>query len=378
MANPKQIKIAFVIDDSLDRNDGVQQYVKTLGDWTARQGHNVCYFAGETKTSSLPGGRVYSLARNINVTFNGNKLSIPLPATTKKIMKALATEKPDILHVQVPHSPFMAQKVINASYRTTAVLGTFHILPAGKLQVFASKLLKIYYGKNLQKFDQFVSVSQPAQEFAKQAFKIDSDVLPNVVDVSKFKNEAKANKKRIVFLGRLVERKGAQHLINACALVKQEIADFELIIAGDGPEKDELRRLADELGISQNTNFLGYINENDKPDLLGSARIACFPSLYGESFGIVLIEAMAAGSKVVLGGDNPGYNSVLGPRPELLFDPTDKNKLAKLLIKYLNDDESTQVIYEWQTEYVKQFDVATVGTELLKIYDKLVVNKSRK
>ena len=378
MSVAKKLKIAFVFDDSLDRNDGVQQYVKTLGGWFSAQGHNVVYFVGETKLNNWKNGKIYSLARNAKVKFNANRLSIPLPASKKNIASVLDSEKPDILHVQVPYSPYMSQKVIDSAGLDTVVVGTFHILPAGKLQKFGSKMLKTYYGNKLERFDKFFAVSEPAKQFAKQVFKIESQVLPNVVDIKIFKNSEAHKSNRIVFLGRLVERKGCEHLIRAVAILKKDISDFELIVASDGPDRNKLERLCEELDIKQNVKFIGYIDEGEKPGLLGSAAVACFPSLYGESFGIVLIEAMASGSGVVLGGNNPGYSSVLSPKPELLFDPINHDELAKKLRHYLTDKKSAQDINIWQQNYVERFDVARVGKQLLDEYSLLVENKSDK
>lgn len=364
--------VAFVIDDGLDSSDGVQQYVKSLGEWFESNGWKVAYFAGETKTSVLNKGKVYSLSKNVKVAFNANKLSIPLPADSKKIKSALKAEKPDILHIQMPHSPFMAQKVVDLAPASTGVIGTFHILPVGSFQKIGSKLLSLWYGKKLKRFDNFLAVSLPAKKFAKDTFKIDCQVLPNVVALSKYKNEIKPIKNRIVFLGRLVERKGAEHLIRAFAILINKIPDAELIIAGDGHQSTKLKKLAKDLGIADKIKFLGFIDEADKPKLLGSASIACFPALYGESFGIVLIEAMAAGSRVVLGGNNPGYSSVLGQKPELLFEPTDHQTLADKLDYYLSDEASAGQIDAWQQSHIKQFDVKKVGPQLENIYRTVV------
>jgi phosphatidylinositol alpha-mannosyltransferase len=93
-----------------------------------------------------------------------------------------------------------------------------------------------------------------------------------------------------------------------------------------------------------------------------------FPSNGGESFGIVLIEAMAAARPVVLAGDNDGYRSVMADRPELLFDPRDSEALAKSLAKYLQDKQAARQAVAWQTEHVRQFDTATVGAKLVDAY----------
>ena len=115
----KKLKVGLVLDDSLDRNDGVQQYVRALGGWLADQGHTVHYLAGQSRAD---GKTVHSLSRNVNVRFNGNRLSMPLPANAGPIKALLAKEKYDVLHVQMPYSPLMAGKVISNAGPDTAAL----------------------------------------------------------------------------------------------------------------------------------------------------------------------------------------------------------------------------------------------------------------
>ena len=137
----KKLKIGIVLDTSLDPNDGVQQYVLAIGGWLTKQGHDVHYLVGQTEQRQLP--NLHSLAKNIKVQFNGNRTTIPLPTSRKKLRAFLQQHKFDILHVQVPHSPFMAQRLISAASKDTAVIGTFHILPFGKIPRLANHVLGI-------------------------------------------------------------------------------------------------------------------------------------------------------------------------------------------------------------------------------------------
>ena len=172
-----KLKIGFVFDDSLDSTDGVAQYVKTLGVWLGAQGHQVSYLVGETKMKNWAGGRVFSLSKNARVVFNRNRLSVPLPASRRKIKHVLQDEDFDVLHVQVPHSPFLAQRVMNAASDKVAIVGTFHIFPAGWLAKLGSKSLRAAYLGGLGRIDQLISVSQPAARFAKQYFRLSSRVF---------------------------------------------------------------------------------------------------------------------------------------------------------------------------------------------------------
>lgn len=233
---------------------------------------------------------------------------------------------------------------------------------------------------SLKRFGEIVSVSSAAAAFAKSAYHIDSAVVPNAVDTKRFRTShpAKNTLKRIVFLGRLVERKGAGQLLEAFGLLIDKVPDAELVIAGDGPNRPRLEAQAEKLGITKAVKFLGYIGEEDKPKLLASADVACFPSLYGESFGIVLIEAMAAGSRVILAGDNPGYRSVLGSQPELLVDPHQTEIFAKRLNELLTDKKKIDGLHKWQRANVAQYDIAVVGAKLLDIYNGQIARQAKK
>ncbi|HLG90867.1 MAG TPA: glycosyltransferase family 4 protein, partial [Candidatus Saccharimonadales bacterium] len=162
-----RLSIGFLYDDTLDSSDGVAQQVKTLGSWLSSRGHNVSYLVGETKMRRFGGNEVYSLAKNKTVTFNGNRLSIPILTDRRKIKKVLAGRRFDVLHVQVPYSPLMSQAVINRADSSTAIVGTFHIYPSTFLAEVGARILRLLLGASLKKFDRIVSVSQPAADFAK-------------------------------------------------------------------------------------------------------------------------------------------------------------------------------------------------------------------
>ena len=380
MKRNRKLKVGLVFDDSLDKTDGVAQYVKTLGAWLSRQGHSVGYLVGETRASEWQGGKIYSLAKNTSVKFNGNRLTMPVSSSQSQINKVLTDESFDVLHVMVPYSPLMAARVIKSAGPATAVFGTFHIFPSGSLSRLGSKLLALWLRPTLGKFDEIVSVSSAAADFAESAYGVRSLILPNPVEVDKFKSPSQKTSTypSIVFLGRLVKRKGAEQLIKAFAVLSTNLPDARLTIAGGGPQREQLEKLVDSLGLSQKIKFLGFVPEEDKPKLLAGADVACFPSLYGESFGIVLLEAMAAGAGVVLGGDNPGYRSVLGDRPELLVNPEQTTEFAKHLELLLTDDQLRSKLHDWQTQAVKQYDINVVGPQIEAMYESQIAKRFKK
>ncbi|BDZ62678.1 phosphatidyl-myo-inositol mannosyltransferase [Demequina sediminis] len=372
------MKIALVLDDSIDRPDGVQQYVMTLAGFLMRAGHEVHVLCSEAADRSDV--TVHSLARNVGVTFNGNGLRVPRPTSRRAIRALLEAERYDVIHVQTPHSPLFAARVVDEARRLQArsvrIVGTFHILPDSRVAEWGTHALGRALARNLRKFDAFCAVSAPAAAFAGRAFGIAPRVIPCPVDVSRFAAEAAARvpapgedgRLVVSFLGRLVPRKGVLELLGAVALLPGEVRErIELRIGGKGPLADAVAEEVAELGLER-VALLGFVAEEDKAAFYADADIAVFPATGGESFGIVLVEAMASGAGVVLAGANPGYLSVIGPRPEVSVDAADDVAFAAALERLVRDAELRAELHAEQAEHVRQFDIQRVGAQVLELY----------
>jgi phosphatidylinositol alpha-mannosyltransferase len=364
------MKIGLVLDDTLDNPDGVQQHVLTVGAWLTKNGHEVHYLVANTSRKDIK--NIHSLGRFLHVSYNQNNVRTPLPASRRKIRRLLKEQDFDVLHVQLPYSPFLAKQIITACADRTAVIGTFHILPASRMHAYSNKLLRLMLGSSIKRFDKIFAVSEPAVHFARQAYGINAEYLPNPIDEGVFRQGrrlAAYTKKKltIVFLGRLVKRKGVIELVKAYNMLNEQDAQAtRLVICGKGPLRTRAKSLVLE---GRNVEFVGYVSEKDKPHYLASADIAVFPSTGGESFGIVLIEAMAAGARVVLGGNNPGYKSILGPQPYLLFNPKDLRSFADHLSLFINDQQLRDRMFTWQIDTVGQYDIEVIGPKLLGSYE---------
>lgn len=385
MANPKKdppLKIGFVLDDSLDTPDGVQQYVLTVGKWLSSQGHDVHYLVGQTQRTDVP--NIASLSKNVKVRFNKNRMSMPLPVSGAAIERLLRREDFDILHVQLPYSPFLAGKIIQAAPDTTAVVGTFHIAPHSKVVHVANHLLRMMTFRSLKRFDAIMSVSPVAQQFAERTFKISSDIVPNTVDLAPFMRATPLPEYRndltVLFLGRLVERKGCQHLLRAVAHMQERSLvekPYKVVICGFGPLEEKLRQYVRAHKLERIVEFTGFVEEADKPRYMASSDIAVFPSTGGESFGIVLLEAMAASRGAVLAGDNPGYASVMREHPEALFKPHNEEHLADVLAHLLNDQQKRIDARKWQLQDVQRYAIPTVGAQIVEHYRSALHKRGR-
>ena len=373
----RKLKIGLVVDDTIDKPDGVQQYVLALGKWFTEQGHEVHYIVGESHRADLP--NVHSIARNVAVTFNGNRLTIPLPVPRRKIRNLLDQLNLDVIHVQSPHSPFMAQRVILEAAPTMPVVATFHILPYSWAANSGMYVLAWLLRPSLRRINIMFAVTAGAQEFIRKTCRLQTPILPNTLALRPFQQakgyERYADKLTIVYLNRLVPRKGAMQLVRAISYIRDHrLYDepFRVVICGKGEETEPLQLYIEEEQLNDVITLEGFVSEANKPRFLASADIAVYPSTGGESFGIVLLEGMAASKGAVLAGDNPGYACVMQPHPEQLFNPVDIPAFAEKLANYMAHPEARAQARKWQAQHVKQYDVNKIGQQLLDAYTELL------
>lgn len=364
------MKIGFVLDDTLDSTDGVQQYVLLLGSWLTSHGHEVHYLTTRSRRQDIE--HLHAIGKNLRIKFNRNVVPFVLPSSPRQIAQTLEREQFDVLHIQMPYNPGFGARVITLAPAGTAIVGTFHIAPYSVTEKMLTKVLSYWVKPSRLKFDAVMSVSRPAKELARDSFKLDSVVVSNMVDTASYRLASSLTfneTPELLFVGRLVPRKGCEHFIKSLELLTTA---FQATIVGDGPERVKLEKLVQKAGLSDKVGFAGFVSEAKKRKLLAKADIAVYPSTGGESFGIVLIEAMAAGSCLVLAGDNPGYQSVLGALPETMFDPTNHQQLAGKIESYINDHQKAQRLYRAQQKLVKQYDVEVVALQVLHIYQQAV------
>lgn len=346
-------------DDTIDRFGGIGLYVTTLGGALSRRGHHVEYLVGSSQQQWIDDSRVRALARNVPVRFNGNVLSMPAWSRARTLRGALVEGRFDVLHVQVPYSPLMAGRLLRACDARCAVVGTYHVASSRVAARVGAKLLRAPCRSTDARFDRMLAVSQTASDFASECSGLSVDeVIPNLLDAGRVRSQANLRcdlpSAEVVFVGRLVPRKGAEHLLRAL----HALAGFSdaqrprAAILGDGPLRVELQQLAERLGLTDRVGFHGAVSDPEKAAMLRQAHIACFPSLFGESFGVVVLEALAAGADMVLAGDNPGYRELLQD-PAVLVQPRDSRMFARRLATLLGDADLRRSLGARQRELLR-------------------------
>ncbi|HEX8226472.1 MAG TPA: glycosyltransferase family 4 protein [Candidatus Saccharimonadales bacterium] len=374
------MRIGLVLDESLDKPDGVQQYVLTLGTWLTGQGHEVHYLVGQSVRTDIP--NVHSMARNVTIQANGNKLSIPRPVSRASIRKKLAELQLDVIHVQTPHSPLFGHRVVMEASDLTAIVATFHVLPHSSFIEYGMRPLALVLRSSYRRIDQLIANSTATQEFITRSCHLPSIIIPNPITLANFAGAQGfpefADKPTIVYLNRLVARKGASHLLEAVQHIRtHRLIDtpFRVLICGKGEESPRLEAFIKEHRLEDVITMTGFVSEADKPRYIASADLAVYPSTGGESFGIVLLEGMASAKGPVIAGNNPGYASVMRPHPEQLIDPRNTAAFAVLLAGYLQDAPARQAAVAWQRDYVRQFDVGVVGSTLVDLYGSILAKR---
>ena len=233
------------------------------------------------------------------------------------------------------------------------------------------------YRLMLSNADEIIAVSAAAKKFISHFTDVPVRVIPNGVDTYKFRNMDKRKARRIMgfgdepfflYVGRLVSKKGLFTLLLAFKDVLKEIPEAKLRIAGKGKLKPVLSSFAKTLGIDENVEFLGYVPDKVLNPLFSSADIFVLPSSFGESFGIVILEAMASGTPVI-GTRVGGIEEILGEGNGILVPPSDPYALADAMLTLINDENLQEKIVKKALQKVKEeYDWKVVAKRVIDAY----------
>lgn len=290
----------------------------------------------------------------------------------EEIDLALEREQFDILHFHEPWVPMLSRQVLSRSRSVN--IATFHAkLPENVMSRTLTKVVTPYTKPILRFLHELTAVSDAAAEYVSGLTDRPVRIIPNGIDLSHFAKPAKLprrskNSLTVLYVGRLERRKGVNYLLKAFQLLQAKHENVSLILAGDGPDRVKLEELASDLGL-RNVHFLGYVSEEDKIRLLYTSDLFCAPAIYGESFGIVLLEAMAT-QLVTVAANNPGYASVMQGLGALsLVNPRDTVEFARRLDLLLREESLRSMWRSWAKGYAKQFNYQRVINQYETLYN---------
>lgn len=310
-----------------------------------------------------PDRAVTMLGRSIPTASNGSVAPLaPDVSAQLRTIRALRDEEFDVVHL---HEPLCPGPTVTALLTCDQPLvGTFHRAGSSKAYFFLTPLVR--WGA--RKLDVRVAVSRDAMETAKAALGGDYELLFNGVDVERFAKAAAwptDGRPTIVFVGRHEHRKGLSVLLDAMADVP---GDVRLWVAGEGPETAELRASCTD----ERVEWLGRVDDDELAARLRGADVFCAPSLHGESFGVVLLEAMAAQTPIVA-SDLPGYRNVAHPDEHaLLVPPGDARALAGELRRILAEPTLAASLVEAGKARAEAFSMTQLAERYTDIYDRVV------
>jgi phosphatidyl-myo-inositol alpha-mannosyltransferase len=360
------VRIGLVCPYSLDVPGGVQNHVRDLAAVLAGRGHRVGVLAPGEPSTGLP-EYVTTAGKAMPVRFNGSVARVAFgPRAVSRVRRWLADGQFDVLHVHEPSAPSVSMLALWAS--DVPVVGTFHsAMPRSRAMSSTASLLR----PTMEKITARIAVSEAARATLVQHVGGEPIVIPNGIFCAPFaaalpRSEWATPGPTIAFLGRLDEpRKGLSVLIAALPAVLERHPSARLLVAGRGDPADWQQATAE---VRSHVEFLGQVDDDDRARLLSSVAVYVAPQTGGESFGIVLVEAMASGAAVVA-SSLPAFRAVLaGGELGELFDVGDPVDLARALADLLDDEPRRTALAARAAVEVQRYDWAVLVGDIEAVY----------
>jgi phosphatidylinositol alpha-mannosyltransferase len=275
----------------------------------------------------------------------------------------------DILHLHEPAVPSISLLALWAS--EGPIVGTFH---AQAKKGATTRVIASIVEPAIERLSEKIAVSQAAYDTLQEHMDTTAHVIPNGIFVDRYRDgviEKKWSGATLGFIGRFEEpRKGLEVLINAIPIISRFIPDIRVLIAGPGDPSEITEDINSELRTR--FQFLGKISENEKANFLKSIALYIAPNTGGESFGIIIAEALAGGAAVVA-SDIPAFSDLLGRgKYGALFASEDSQSLAKVVIELLRDDAKRNELAEAGRVYAQRYDWNSVALQIYEIYEKIL------
>jgi phosphatidylinositol alpha-mannosyltransferase len=362
------VKIGLVTPYIYPLPGGVNDHVQHLYGELVERGHTVRIVSASHGLQPSQEGDVVRIGKGISVPSNGSMGNITIsPRFNSQVRALLEAERFDLLHFHEPFVPFLSLVMLRRSRSVN--VATFHAYAGWSLAYEFGRRFLGGYGRRLHGR---IAVSAAARHFADRYFPGDYKAIPNGVDLSRFEGITPLERwqdgtPNILFLSRLEDRKGVMELLKAFRLLRRSGCDCRLLLAGAGPLEKQVRRyvLTRRLG---GVELLGRVSEEEKLRLFATADVFVAPATGRESFGIILLEAMAAG-RAIVASDIHGYRSVVRRGEQgLLVPPRDPQALAEALRALLADEGLRRRMGEAGRLRARQFSWENVTAKVEDYY----------
>ena len=364
-ATRRALRVAIFSPYSLTLPGGVQNQVMGLARALRRSGHEVRVLG--PCDGAPPDTFVTPLGESLPTAANGSIAPIaPDPAAALRTIRALRDEDFDVVHLHEPLSP--GPTLTALMMRTSPIVGTFHAAGDSASYRYLNRAVRAI----ADGIDARVAVSKDAEALASRYLGGEYRILPNAVELDRFfvPEVAPVRERSILFCGRHEPRKGLEPLLKAHSRLP---TDVTLHIASEGPETARLRH---EWPEAENRRWLGRIGDRRKIELLHSSAIFCSPATGGESFGIVLLEAMAAGA-VVVASDIDGYRNVATDTENArLVRADDVDALETALVSVLDDSSEAARLRENGFRRAAHFSMDVLASRYVDLYHEVISSSS--
>jgi len=379
------MRIGIACPYSWDVPGGVQQHIRDLAEALIELGHEVSVIAPADEDRPLP-PYVVPAGKAVPVPYNGSVARLAFgPISTHRVRRWLKEGNFDVLHVHEPSVPSLS--LLACWIASGPIVATVHTaMRKSRILLATMPVLR----SALEKIDGRIAVSEAARSTFVEHLGGDAVLIPNGVATRRYRHadpldgwpgEGGAGKARagkggaIGFLGRMDEpRKGLAVLVRAFELLAPGRPGLRLLIAGPGDADEHRRSLPPEL--RDRAVFLGEVSEEDKVRVLHSVDVFCSPNTGGESFGIVTVEAMAAGLPIVA-SDIPAFRDVLrGGEAGELFATGDPDDLARAAARLLDDPARRAELSVAALDAVAEYDWGTVARNVLSVYETVVLGRT--
>ena len=366
------MKIGIVTQSYYPRPGGVTEVAHFSAKELRKLGHDVTIITTSYTGSEREEPGVIRIGRNVLVPVNGAWVNMTVGTGLRgELRRIFERERFDVVHAHCPLVPTLPLLSLETALPRQKVVGTFH---AAADRNFFYWFFRRFLEKRARRLDRRMAVSEAARDFVSTYFPGDYEIVPNGIDCTRFRPgieplaRYRDGRINVLFVGRMDPRKGVPYLCKAMPMIGRELGgNVRFLIVGEKGLRARLCPRPSDLRGAK-LEWIGRVSPEDLPRYYATADIFCSPATGQESFGIVLLEAMASGVAIAA-SDIPGYRTILNPAREgILVPPRDPAELARAIVSLARDDSRRRELGEAGRKQALRYDWPIVVRRLESVY----------